>query len=320
MRVAVGGTFNVLHKGHRVLLEAAFSEGDEVVVGISSDDFAGVRKGEVIPFEDRRERLEEYLEKYENWEIVVLDDAVGTSTTEEKLDILVVTPDNYSTGERINRSRIENGLEPLRLKMVGYVLAEDFLPISSSRILSGEIDEEGRMKRPLKVVVGSANQVKVEAVKSVMDRILDDYELISIAPGSNVSEQPFHEETERGTRERALAALEEGDLGVGIEAGVFEYEDGLYDVQYCVVCDHGNWSTTGHGSGFRYPPHVSKLVRSGKTVSEAFHSLYGKEDIGKKEGAIGYLTWNVLTRKELTEQAVMAAMVPRMRKELYREI
>jgi non-canonical (house-cleaning) NTP pyrophosphatase len=43
----------------------------------------------------------------------------------------------------------------------------------------------------------------------------------------------------------------------------------------------------------------------------------GIEDIGEKMGAVGYLTKGKLNREELTEQAVLMALVPRIRKELY---
>src|SRR2546430_14737256 len=45
--------------------------------------------------------------------------------------------------------------------------------------------------------------------------------------------------------------------------------------------------------------------------------LTGIRDIGSKEGAIGYLTERRLDRDALTESAVLMAMVPRIRRELY---
>ena len=321
MKIAVGGTFNVLHRGHKALLETAFSRDGDVIVGISSDEFAGMRKDHVMPLFQRRKGLEDYLSsRYEGWNVEILEEPMGAAAWDAEIEALVVSPGTYATGENINRFREEEGLRPLELVMVSYVLADDFLPINSTRIMAGEIDVEGRLTRPLRVVVGSGNPVKVDAVRSVMDELLDSYELISMSPDSTVGEQPFHEDTVEGAERRALTALERGDIGVGIEAGVFEMEDGLYDVQYCAIVDKGKWITMGHGSGFRYPPGVARLVRFGKTVSQAFDELYGIRDIGRKEGAIGFLTEGSLSRQELTEQAVMAAMVPRIRRELYRGI
>jgi len=315
MKVAVGGTFNVLHGGHKALIERAFELGDEVVFAISSDSFASSRKTELIPFSERLRRLERYLHDRENWSVEVLEDPLGSGITDPDLNILVVSPGSLHTGKRINSERESRGLPPLRLEVVPYLLAEDFLPISSSRILRGEIDEEGRLLRPLRVGVGSTNPVKINAVRAVIGLFYDRLELREYEVDGPA--QPFGDETVRWARERARAALQDNDIGVGIEAGVFERDDGLYDVQYCAILDRGGVMSIGHGSGFRYPSLVAEKVRHGATVGEAFSICFGEEDIGTREGAIGFLTKGRLNREELTRQSVMAAMVPRIRRDLY---
>ena len=101
-------------------------------------------------------------------------------------------------------------------------------------------------------------------------------------------------------------------MAVGIEAGVFEMLDGLYDIQHCTIISKDGKATYGQGMGFRYPDDVAELVRNGLSVGEAMKEIYGSTEIGKKQGAIGLLSKGLIDRKTLTEQSVTAAMIPRI--------
>ncbi|HHT74714.1 MAG TPA: inosine/xanthosine triphosphatase [Euryarchaeota archaeon] len=319
MKVGVGGTFNILHRGHRALLDKALEIGSGVVVGITSDRFALEGRERILPLEERMSELEAYLrEKGGNWKISVIDDVAGGTAERTDIGALVVSPETRPRAEEINRQRVANGLAPLLLVQVPHVLAEDGTPISSSRILAGDMDLDGRMLRPIRVMVGSDNPVKLEAVRNVLSKLFSSLEVECTPIATSMPEQPFGEQTRQGAIERAKAALGEADFGIGLEAGVFETADGLYDVQYCAVVDKLGNVTVGHGSGFKYPPEVARKVREGWTVGRSFAELYGQEGAGRREGAIGFLTKGLLDRTSLSEQAVMAAMVPRIRWELYR--
>jgi len=88
-------------------------------------------------------------------------------------------------------------------------------------------------------------------------------------------------------------------------------------VQYCAVVDRSGRLTVGHGPGFAYPAKVLEKVKAGSTVGEAMDRLTGIRGIGSKRGAIGHLTEGRLDRRRLTESAVLMAMVPRIRRDLY---
>ena len=323
--ICVGGTFEFLHSGHKELLNRAFSIGGKVYIGLTSDEFASrERERDVLPYDVRKENLVSYLRSagYSNYEIIELNDAVGGALDEACTDI-VVSEETESTAEKINTERSSLGLPQMRVHVVPYVLADDFRPISSTRIHAGEIDEEGRLKRPLKVAVGSVNPNKVDAVKSVLSEFYDDMVVQGIGVDTGVPEQPFNEDTVKGAVNRARRALkgwEDADIGVGIEAGlILETVTGkYYDVQYCAIMDRTGWTTIGHGPGFYYPKKVMSHVSEGKSIGQSMKDAYGEDDIGYRQGAIGFLTNGHYTRKMLSENAVFMAFVPRIRKEDYR--
>jgi inosine/xanthosine triphosphatase len=319
-KVGVGGTFNVLHRGHRALLDKAFEVGDEVAIGVMSDTYVAKHKKRSIPLESRLGAIKTYLATKEKpYTINIIEDAEGNLMRDATLVGLVVSPERFTQAEELSKRRKEIGLGELRIYRIGNVLAEDCTPISSSRVLDGEIDTEGRMLRPMRIHVGSDNPIKLQAVTNVLARIYGDVDVTGHRVSVNVPSEPWGDDVERGAVERARKALGNADFGIGIEAGIFERRGDLYDVQYCAVVDKMNRVTIGHGSGFKYPPKVSELLHKGYTVGDTFKQLYDQEKSGRGNGAIGFLTHGMLKRSELTEQAVVAAMVPRMRKELYFE-
>ncbi len=308
--VAVAGTFDVLHDGHRTLIQRAFEVGDRVLVGITSDAMASCGRDETVPLEIRRRELESYLAMLGPHSVFVIDDIYGPDEVMDTVDVLVVSEETLPNGNILNERRVSRGLPPMELSVVPLVMSGDS-KISSSAILRGEYGRSGR-RDVIDIAVGSANRVKVAAVRSVMERVYGDVRITAVDVPSGVPDQPFGDQTHQGSKNRARAALGCHDMAVGIEAGVFEMLDGLYDIQHCTIISRDGKVTYGHGSGFRYPDGIAELVRNGMTVGDAVHEIYGNTDIGKRQGAVGLLSKGLIDRKTLTEQSVIAAMIPRL--------
>lgn len=309
---AVAGTFDVIHDGHLALLKRAFEIGDRVLVGITSDRMASKGRNESIPLSVRLPALERCLEHLGNsYTVFEIDDMYGPATVMDDADVLVVSEETLGNGRLVNEERSRRGVRPLELSIVPLVNSDDGTKISASAILEGRYGRSGHTSVP-DISVGSLNRVKVEAVRNVMERIYGEVRITAVDAKSGVPDQPFGEQTRQGAENRARGALGDHQMSVGIEAGVFEFPDGLYDIQHCCILSKDGRITYGQGSGFRYPDDVARLVRSGSTVGDAFDTLFGSEGIGKKAGAVGLLSRGLLDRLTLTEQSVTAAMIPRI--------
>jgi inosine/xanthosine triphosphatase len=322
MRVVLGGTFDLLHPGHEALLRTAFGgRPDEVIIGITTDRFAKESRTRVNPYSARERNLKRFLvaRKWRHARFEPIDDPYGPADDLPDLDVLVVSAERLPVAIALNETRAAKGLRQLGIRTVPMVLAQDGLPIASRRIREGVIDRRGRRIKPLQVFVGSGNPVKVRAVREVFRAIGFPARVRGLRVPTDVSDQPFDQEALHGAMNRAKAAIGKGDFGIGIEAGLMwsAVLHDYFDVQYCAVVDRSGRITVGHGPGFTYPPKVLEKVRAGATVGGAMDRLTGIRGIGTKQGAIGYLTEGRLDRKGLTESAVLMAMVPRIRRDLY---
>lgn len=148
--VAVGGTFDELHKGHKTLLKTAFMYGENVWIGLCTDEFARkLRKNhEIAPYEERISELKRFLNDLgvsNRAKIIPLSDPYGPAATSTEIEAIVVSRETEPRARELNALRVRNGLKPLEIISIDMVLAEDWIPISTTRIRRGEIDREGKL-------------------------------------------------------------------------------------------------------------------------------------------------------------------------------
>jgi len=320
MKVCMGGTFDVLHAGHEALLRSAFALRGGVFIGLTTDRMAREGRPHVPPYAVRKRRLEAWLRRngFRRYAIGPIDDPFGPSIT-GTFSAIVVSEDRRSVAQTINAERAAAGRAPLEVHVVPMVLAQDGLPIASRRIRAGEVDRRGRIVGPVRVHVGTRNPVKVTAVRRIFATAFREVRVRGVRVPSEVQDQPFGPEAVEGAIKRATSAIGDAHFGVGIEAGLV-WNDRIrehFDVQFCAVADRGGRLTVGHGPGFTYPPSVLRRVGEGRTVGEAMEELTGIRSIGSKGGAVGYLSAGRMDRAELTEAAVLMALIPRLRPDLY---
>ncbi len=149
MKVCIGGTFDILHKGHKKLIDKAFE-----TAGKKGFVFIGITKQKMIKNKNiknsihtRRKKIELFISKRKyttTYEIEPIADIYGP-TIGEKFDAIVVSPESIKNAEKINLKRKEKDKKPLKIIRIPYVLAEDKRPISTTRIRKKEIDLEGKI-------------------------------------------------------------------------------------------------------------------------------------------------------------------------------
>lgn len=147
--VAMGGTFDIIHRGHLTLLSNAFEISKKVIIGLTSDEFA-TKKGKIPTnnYEQRLENLKSVISKeFPNslFQISKLDNDFGPAVLEKGVEALVVSDETSNQGKVLNQLRAEKNLPPVQVVSVPMFLAKDGKRISSTRIKNSEIDDEGNL-------------------------------------------------------------------------------------------------------------------------------------------------------------------------------
>ena len=141
----VGGTFDRLHSGHKLLLSMAISRSDKVEIHVINDELAGRKSPFIQPYDKRVNEILEWLSEksYHSVRLFQLNDSFGPAPTHESADAIIATPETVGNCHEINRMRELSGLAGLSILEVPHMLDYSGKIISSSRIRSGKIDSDG---------------------------------------------------------------------------------------------------------------------------------------------------------------------------------
>ncbi len=179
----------------------------------------------------------------------------------------------------------------------------------------------------MKVVVGSTNPVKIEAVREAFKKYWPKCEVIGCEVESGVAGQPMsEEETMRGAENRAKAAVKTGgDYGVGIEGGVTEIGGKMFECAWVCVMRKSQISNSpilkydiglGGGLYFELPPKVAAKIKQGGELGPIMAEVM-QYDVKRTNGAIGVLTKDRLDRKSAYKHIVLSALVKFVSSEWY---
>lgn len=173
----------------------------------------------------------------------------------------------------------------------------------------------------MKVYVGSKNPVKIEAVKEAFSKYFN-VEVEGHPAESGVPDQPMEDETYQGAENRAkelrkMDIAGEAEYYVGIEGGISKIHDKW--MSYGVICIMNKQGKKGFGTSahFELPQIVMEKIQAGEELGHVMDEIMEEENVKQKGGAIGFLTQNRMTRKELYVPGLITAMIPFLQKELF---
>ena len=129
--VAVGGTFDHLHDGHKILLSiSAFLTQETLIIGITGPELLKNKKyGHYMEsFETRSNKVTEFVKTIRSNlipKIYEINDVCGPTAEVEDINALVVSMETMKGSEFINNVRKEKGWKPLDVYSIGVLGSAD---------------------------------------------------------------------------------------------------------------------------------------------------------------------------------------------------
>ena len=141
--VGLGGTFDHLHDGHRLLLNTAAKVGEHVAIALATEKLLKNKKyhDKLEPYSSRENNLKKYLEEElglspESYTIIPLNDPFGIAITDPNLEVHLSSLETHEVSLKINEERIKNGLPPMILIIIPIVNDPKGKKLSSTNIRS----------------------------------------------------------------------------------------------------------------------------------------------------------------------------------------
>lgn len=174
-----------------------------------------------------------------------------------------------------------------------------------------------------KVIVASKNPVKISASAEGFKKMFPEetFECVGVSAPSGVAEQPMtDEETYTGATNRLShikSAEPEADYWIALEGGVEERDGELEVFAWMVIESKEGVTGKGKTSSFFLPRKIAELVHQGMELGHATDKVFNETDSKQKNGSIGFLTNDNVTRTTYYIEAIIIALIPFKNPSLY---
>jgi len=176
----------------------------------------------------------------------------------------------------------------------------------------------------MKILVGSKNPVKINAVKEAFEKHFGEVEVTGIEVPSHVPDQPINEETFIGAENRARNLFKinneqnlNADYFVGIEGGIINQHNRWFAFGGMCVINRKGKLAFGSSPHFELPKVVVAKLLERIELGFVMDEIMKTENSKCKSGAIGFFTNGVVDRKELYIGGLLVAVVPFLHENLY---
>jgi pantetheine-phosphate adenylyltransferase len=137
--VGMGGTFDHLHKGHKLLIKTALSISNNLVIGLTTRKLLKNKNyaSKLEDYETREKNLKKFISSFTDLkrvQIIELNEPYGPPINDPEYEGLVVSQDTYPNALKMNEIREKKGFEPMIIITIPLIKGEDNKKLSSTSI------------------------------------------------------------------------------------------------------------------------------------------------------------------------------------------
>ena len=166
----------------------------------------------------------------------------------------------------------------------------------------------------MKVLIGTNNQGKVEGAKQAFEKFYKDVKVEGISVSSDVSDEPVNDEIYMGASNRVNNLIKyskenniDVDFYVGVESGITNQLGKWCIIQIAVVKDKSGYESFGTGPAFPVPEkYVDEIMNTDLGI--LMDKIVKGNGLKNEKGGIAHLTNDVITRYDLTREAIIMAL------------
>lgn len=166
----------------------------------------------------------------------------------------------------------------------------------------------------MKILIGTKNPGKIEGARRAFAHFFDEFEIEGVSVSSNVGEEPLNEEIYNGARNRVDNLMSyadtnevEADYYLGVESGITNLLGRWIIVNVAVIKDKDGYESWGTSPGFPVPQkYVDEIINT--DLGCVMDKIFKTNDLRSNVGGISYLTHEVISRIDQTEEAFVMAL------------
>jgi len=177
----------------------------------------------------------------------------------------------------------------------------------------------------MKIAIGTKNPAKINAVKDAFKKMNLNIEALTESVKSEVSEMPLdNDEILLGAKNRAKNVYSffknKADYGIGIEGGIIKHQDDYYVRGWISIYNGKIYSNAG-SLVLPFPKELGNhIFETREELGPLMDELMQDFEINKRQGSVGVMTNNVISRSHVFTDAIIAGFMEFHNTFFYKEL